>query len=120
VAEAVVDLLEAVHIADHNHQGRGVALAAGQLAIKLQEQRAGVGQSRKVVSDCRTFGLLVLDGIFDGQRHLGTDGQQDAQVVRRESIAVRVVQGQNSDHSRQTFQRDRHPRAHRAELGRVV
>ncbi len=120
VAEAVVDLLEAVHIADHDDQRCGVALAARQFAVQLQEQRSGVGQSGQVVGDRRTLGLLVLQGILDGQRHLRADRQQDAQVIGSEGVGFRVIKRQHADHAGQPFQRNRQRRAQRAELGRIV
>src|SRR3974390_640605 len=60
VTEAVVDLLEAVHVGDHYGQRRVLALAAGEIAIQLQEQRTGIGKARQVVGGRGVFRLLTL------------------------------------------------------------
>ena len=120
VAEAVVDLLEAIHVADHDDQGCGVALAARQFPVQLQEQRSGIGQSGQVVGNGRTLGLFILQGVLDGQRHLGTDRQQDAQVIGSEGVSFGMIESQHADDPGQPFQRNRQRRAQRAELGRIV
>jgi len=66
VAEAVVDLLEAVHVTDHHGQAGAAALATGKFPLQLQEQGAGVGQVGQVIRGGGVFCLLVLQSVFDG------------------------------------------------------
>ena len=78
VPEAVIDLLEAVHVAHHERQRGVVALAAGQFAVELQKQRPRVGQAGQVIGGGGAFRLLILESIFDGQSHLAAHREQNA------------------------------------------
>src|SRR5205823_13264898 len=79
--ETIIDLLEAVHVRDHDGEAGVIALATRQFAVELHEQRSCVGQPREVIGGGGIFGLLVLQSILNSQRHLSADRQQDAQVI---------------------------------------
>ena len=120
MAEAVVDLLEAVHVADHHGQAGAAAFAAGQFAFQLQEERAGVRQIGEVIRGGRVFRLLILQRVLHRQRHLGADSQQDAQVIGSKRVSFRVIKRKHADHAGQTFQGNRECGSQGAELGWIV
>ncbi len=62
----------------------------------------------------------ILHRVFDGERHLGADRQQNAQVVGGEGIGFSVVKRQHADGSRYAFQRNGECRTERAELGGII
>ena len=106
VAKAVVDLLEAVQIGDHHGQRIVVALAARHFPVELQEQRTRIGKAGEEIRNRGTLRLFVLHRVLDGERHLGTYRQQNAQVVGGKKIPFGVVQGDHPDHTMQTLQRN--------------
>ena len=118
--EAVVDLLETVHVADHQRERDVVTLAAGQFAVELQKQRPGIGQAGEVIGGGGAFRLLVLESILDGQSHLAAHRQKDAQVVRSERIFLGAIESDNPDHARHSLQRQGERRTQRAEFVGIV
>src|SRR6266852_6920323 len=120
VSKAVVDLLEAVQIGDHHGQGVVVAFAARQFPIELQEQRARIRKTSEVIGNRRTLRLLVLHRVLDGERHLGTYSQQNAEVVGGKEVFFRVVQSDHADHTLHALERNGERRRQRAVLRSIV
>src|SRR5207302_6446896 len=58
--------------------------------------------------------------VLDGQRHLRSNGKQDSQVVRSESVRFGLVKGQYADHAAQAFEREGESRAQGAEFHGIV
>ena len=77
----------------------GFALAARQFAVELQKQRARIGQPGQIIGGRRALRLLILQRIFNGQRHLRTDGQQNAKMVGGEGIVLQLVEREHGHHS---------------------
>ena len=120
MAEAIVDLLEAVHVGDHHGQRRVVALAARQFTVEFQEERTRIGQAGKVVGSGRVLRLLVLECVLDRERHLAGHCQNDTQVIGGECIALAAIESQNADHATNAFQGNGQGGAQCAELGGIV
>src|SRR5260221_632912 len=104
--EAVIDFLEAVHVANHQGERVVVALASGQLAVKLQKERSRIGQASKVVGSRGAFGLLIFQSVLDGQRHLPAHCQQEPQMIGCERVTFSPVERENSNNSSYSLQRD--------------
>src|ERR1035437_5604799 len=96
VPVAVVDLLKSVQVADHHGEHTVFAPATRQLVFQAREQGSRVGQIGEVIRGGRIFRLAELERIFNGQRHLGADRQEDAQVVTGECVLLRAVQRENA------------------------
>ena len=78
----------------------------------MQEQRPRIGKPGHVVGSGGVFGLLELQSVFDRQRHLGHDRQQDPQMIVGEGVAFGLVQRQHADRSVHSDQRHRQRAAH--------
>ena len=61
-----------------------------------------------------------LQRVLDGERELGNDGQQNAQMILGEGVAFAVIQRQHAHRPVQADQRHRQRAAHGGELGFVV
>ena len=104
MAEAVVDLLEAVHVRNHDGERDIVALAAGQLTVELHEQGAGIGKSGEIVGGGGVLGLRVLERVLDRERHFAADRQENAEVIGCKSVTFGAIQRQYADDSGNTLE----------------
>lgn len=70
---------------------------AAEFALEVEKQRPRVGQSGEKVRGCRGLRLLVAHSVLNGQTQLGTDSEQNAQVVLGEDVAFDMVQREHAD-----------------------
>ena len=87
--------------------------------FQAREQGSRVGQIGEVIGGGRILRLAELERIFNGQRHLRADRQQDAQVVAGECVLVRAVQRENTHRSVEALERHSQGGPHDAELLRI-
>src|SRR6202165_4006558 len=120
VAEAIVDLLKTIQVTNHYSDGGVQSLAARQLPVKVKKQRPGIGQFRQVIGGGGALRLLEGQRILHGESYLGADGQQDAEMVGRISIAIGMIKGEHSNNSGKPFQRNGDGGAQSAEPGGIV
>ena len=80
------------------------ARAPASLSSERKSERA-LGQIGQIVGGDGSLQQPVRQRVLDRQRHLGTDGQQDAQVVLGEGVAVRPVKRQHAQQPVDAVQR---------------
>src|ERR1700728_959704 len=110
MSEGVVDFLEPINVADHDRKRSLHTTATGHFLSQMNEQRARVGQAGQEIGGGGTLGLLILQRVLHGKSNFGSHRQQNSQIVRRESILVRVVHCQHAHYAVQAFQRNRQRR----------
>lgn len=91
VPEPVINLFEAIQVAQENDQRPLGTSDAGEFLFKVQANRSGVGQAGEVIGTGSALSLFELKGIFNGNAEFGARGQQQAQMIPSEVVLLAMV-----------------------------